>query len=302
MKDRKEFLKHTRKIEDPKIEEKIKSGNPYTICDLLEETKGGVNGMYLKKLEDAIIETNDIVQIYEFMFLAVDLNVNGFDRKRFEQTIIESKNSKLIRYCLAFVPGTNLEEMLKALKAIQNAKDMEIIMTDEEYSEVFEEIKQIEPNYEKAVEKAKEFDYYPESLRQFRNLKDNISQMKEEVKATKNPHLITELANYIEYLNEYKRQAYSIDDLTIAQEEAKDPMQAYEYLSSVNVKNKSGLIQSVKDSGRIKFRYYLYEYVPGLTEGEKSKIKESIIQEDTNGKYKEMLEDKRGEEDICIGN
>lgn len=295
-----DFFRRMKNIEDPKIEERINSGDPYTICDVLEETKGGPNGIYLKKLEDAIIATNDIVQTYEFMFLAVDMNVIGFDRERFERTIRESNNAKLMCYCMEFVPGTNIKLMLNALEHTQNAKYMEMIIKDEEYSDIYEEVKKIKSNYEETVEKAKQFDYFPESLKQFINLKDNISQLKEEIIATKNPHLMTELANYIEYLNEYKGQSYDTKDLVIAVQETQDPMQAYEFLASVNVEDKSGLIQTVIDSGRVKFMYYVYAYVQGLTEEERNQLKESIIEVDSTGKYKEMIEEEEKENEMTI--
>lgn len=282
-----DFLSRLTNVRDASVEKGIQSGNPYTICDLLEQTKGGI---YLRELENAIMETKDIVQIYEFLFLAVDMNIAGFNRERFERVVRESGNSKLMRYCMGFVPGTNLEAMSHSLEQTQNAKDMEILKTDEEYSDVFEMVKQIDPEYEEKIEVAKEFDYYPDSLKQFRGLKDNVEALKEEVKATKNPHFITELANYLEYLNEYKGQSYDINDLTIAQEKTQDPMQAYEYLASVNVENKKGLIQSVINSGRTKFIYYVYQYVPGLTEQEKEILKENIMKKSSDEKYKIMLE------------
>ncbi len=286
-----DFFNRIENIEDPEILKGIESGEPYTICDLLEKTKGGPNGIYLKRLEDAIIKTDDIVQIYEFMFLAVDMNIKGFNRERFERIISESKNPKLMCYCMAFVPGTNIELMLNSLKQTQNAKYMELLIEDEEYGEVLEEVKSIDLQYEEAVEEAKKSDYYPESLKDFIDLKDDIPNLKNRVVATRNSHLITELANYIEYLNEYKGQAYDIDDLTAAQEEIQDPMQSYEYLASVNVEDKSGLIQSVIDSDRVKFMYYVYEYVPGLKDEERNQIKEAISKRDSDGKYKQMVED-----------
>lgn len=287
-----EFFSRIQNIIDPNIEDKINSKDPYVICDLLEQTKGGPNGIYLRKLEDAIVATNDIVQIYEFMFMAVDMNVIGFDRERFEGIIRQSSNAKLMCYCMEFVPGTNIEEMLKALEQTKNAKYMEMIMKDEEYNDVYEKVKRINPNYEQSVEDAKQFDYFPESLKQFIEYKDDISVLKSKVMNTKNPHLITELANYIEYLNEYKEESYDIEDLAVAQEELKDPMQAYEYLASVSVKDKTELIQAVINSGRVKYMYYVYAYVPKLTEEEQNILKEEIKRQDISGKYKEMLEDK----------
>ena len=268
--------------------------DPYLICDLLE---GNPNENDLKRLEDAIINTGDIVQIYEFLFMAVDMNIKGFDRERFEEIIRNSNMPKLMCYSMAFVPGTDIEKMLEALKKTKNAKYMELILDDEEYSDVLEEVNKLDPRYEEEVEEAKEFDYYPKSLLQFVEYKDNIGKLKEEIIKTKNPHLITELANYIEYLNEYKEKEYSVDDLTKVQEQIGDPMQAYEYLASVNVEDKSGLINSVISSGRVKFMYYVYEYVPELSDEEKAIIKGSIIKKDTNGKYKGIIDSTNIQED-----
>lgn len=290
MKQKEEFFNRVKNVTDSEIEKDMNSGDPYTICDLLERTKGGPNGIYLKRLEDEIIKTKDIVQIYEFMFLAVDMNIAGFDRDRFEEIIRRSNNPKLMCYCMEFVPGTNIEEMLGALQQTKNAKYMEMLINNDEYSDVLEEVKKINSEYEEDVEEAKKFDYYPESLKEFIELKGDISKLKNQVIATKNPHFITELANYIEYLNEYKEQNYDISDLVIAQEEANDPMQAYEFLASVNVENKAGLIQSVINSNRVKFMYYVYAYVPELTEQEKQELQNNIVKKDFNGKYKKMIE------------
>lgn len=295
------FFNRIKNISEPEIEKGINSGDSYTICDLLEKTKGGPNGIYLKKLENAIKETKDIYQIYEFMFLAVDMNIVNFDRAEFERLIRESEIPKLMCYCMGFVPGTNIKAMLNALEQTQNAKYMEMLKNNDEYSDVFEEIKQINPKYEETVEKAKKFDYYPKSLKQFVKFKDNIPELKKRIIDTRKPYLITELANYIEYLNECKGQSYDISDLIVAQEEAQDPMQAYEFLASVNVEDKSGLIQIVKNSGRVKFKYYVYEYVPGLTEEERNEIKEDIIKTDSEGKYRRMLEDAINVKDKEIG-
>lgn len=289
MNENNSFLNSIKNIIDPSIFENISGGDPYIICDLLERTKGGPNGIYLKKLEDAIIETNDIVQIYEFLFLAVDMNILGLDRERFERIIRESGNPKLMCYCMGFVPGTNIEEMLRALKETKNAKYMEMLIQNEEYEEILEQVIKIDPQYKESVEEAKKFDYFPESLKTFIHFKDNIQELKNEVISTKNPHLITELANYIEYLNEYKNQSYSIDGLTTAQEELQDPMQAYEYLASVDVKDKGNLIQVVINSGKVKFMYYIHEYVSGLIKDEKDLLKKKIEERDLSGKYKRMI-------------
>ena len=281
------FLKRITYTGDAEIQEKIKNGEPYTICDLLEQTKGG---MYLRDLENAIIATEDIVQIYEFLFLAVDMNIAGFNQTRFEKLIRESGNPKLMCYSMAFVPGTNIEEMLGALEQTKNAKYMELLKKDEEYVEVYEQIRQIAPDYDEKIEEARKIKIFPASLKEFEDFRDNIPELKNQIKKSKNPHLITELANYLEYLNEYHEQNYEIKDLTELQEKIGDPMQSYEYLSSVKINNKTGLIQSVINSGRIKFAYYVYTYVPDLTEEERNHLKESIQKNSTDKKYKAMLE------------
>jgi len=166
-----------------------------------------------------------------------------------------------------------------------------MLIENEEYEEVYGKVKKIDSQYEKNVEEAKKFDYFPKSLEEFKDSKDNIEQLKKEIIATKNPHLITELANYIEYLNKYKNQSYSIESLTTAQEEMEDPMQAYEYLASVDVNDKGNLIQAVINSGRVKFMYYVHEYVSGLSEEEKDLLKKEIQKRDSDGKYKKMIED-----------
>ncbi len=276
-------------IRNPEIEKRIENGDAYAICDLLEETRGGLNGIYLRELENAIIKTGDIVQIYEFLFLAVDMKVPGFDRERFERIIRESENPKLMCYCMAFVPDTNLELMLESLEESKQAKYMELIRQDEEYEEVFEKVKEIDPDYEEKVEAAKQFDWYPVSLKEFRNLRGNVLALKEQVKATKNPHLITELANYLEYLQEYQEQDCNISDLTALQAELGDPMQCYEYLASVKVEAKQELLKAVVNKGNAKFAYYVHEYVPGLTEEEKEYLKQSIRKNVFDKKYKTLL-------------
>lgn len=286
-----EFFDRIRNLVDPNVEKGINSGDPYTICDLLEETQGGPNGIYLKRLEDAIVATGDIVQIYEFLFLAVDMNIRGFDRERFERLIRNSGNAKLMCYCMGFVPGTNIELMLNALKQTKNAKYMEMLINNEEYRDVLETVMQFDPNYEESVETAKKFDYYPNSLAEFASLRTDILQLKRTVIQTENPHLITELANYIEYLNEYKGQSYDISDLVEAQGKIGDPMQAYEFLASVNVQDKSKLVQAVINSGKVKFMYYVCKYVPGLEKEQIRQLKEKIRELDLSEKYKELIKD-----------
>ena len=290
------FFERIRDIENAEIIKNIKNGDPYVICDLLEQTRGG---RYLHDLENAIINTNDIVQIYEFLFLAVDMNISEFNRERFEKKIIESKNPKLMCYCMGFVKGTNIERMIEEVIKTHNTKYLSMILNDKEYADVLDEVKKIYPNYESIVEYSKKFDFYPSSLMGFIQYKDDIEELKKQIKSTKNPHLITELANYIEYLNEYKEGNFDISDLTQMQEELGDPMQCYEFLASVKVEEKTQLIKSVINSGRTKFMYYILEYVPELAQEEKNLLEGNIVSTDPNGKYaKRIVDSKKDKEEI----
>lgn len=286
-----DFLEELKNIENPEIINGINSGDPYIICDLLEKTGGG---MYLKALEDAIIKTNDIVQIYEFLFLAINMNITGFDQERFEEIIRKSGNPKLMCYCLGFVPGTNIEEMMVSLIQTHNTKYLAMLLDNEEYADVFESVKKIFPNYEEIVEDSKQYNFYPNSLKKYEQYSNNIEQLKEHIKTERNPHLITELANYIEYLNEYKDGNYSINDLISLQSKLQDPMQSYEFLASVNLneEERSGLIKAVIDSKKAKFIYYVLEYVPELTDKEKDKLKDAVLLQDAQGKYGKIIKDK----------
>ncbi len=49
MSRKKEFFDRVQNVTDSDIEKDIRSGNPYTICDILEETRGGANVWYLSK-------------------------------------------------------------------------------------------------------------------------------------------------------------------------------------------------------------------------------------------------------------
>ena len=281
-----DFYSRIRNTKNPEIINWINSNDPYVICDLLEQTGGGP---YLKELEDAIIKTNDIVQIYEFLFLAVDMKIPDFDQKLFEGIIIESKNPKLMCYCIGFVPGINLNKMVEALINTHNSKYMEMILTNEEYEDILPEVQRLFPNYNEEVEKSKQYDYFPTSLEEFKEYEKNISLLKQKIIETKNPHLITELANYIEYLNEYKGEKIDISDLTLIQEEIGDPMQVYEYLASVDLKERTGLINSAVRAEKPKFLYYIHEYVPNLTKEEMDLLEKNIIKKNPNGKYAKLI-------------
>ena len=248
---------------------KLNTNDPYTICDLLEQTRGNILGKNcMKALEDKIFETDDILQIYEFMFMAVDMKIEGFDRERFEKKIRDSENAKLMCYSIGFVPGINVNKMLSSLYKTNNAMYIEAL-SDEEYAEVLD-IRKIDPKYDERLQAAKEADYFPKSLSEFVDFKDNIKVLKEKVMESENPYFITEAANYLEYLKKYKGIEIPLNDLTDKQIQIGDPMNLYEYLASnPSIDDKMPLIKGVIKSGRKKFIKYVSEYVPGLTDEER---------------------------------
>ena len=235
---------------------------PYQICDFAENVKLADTPEIMKRLEDGMVRSKDLVHIYEFMFLMVDCEINNFDLKRFEEIIRNSKNPKLMCYCLGFVPGIDSDQMLNALYETGNAKYIERL-ADEEYEIDIDSL----PNYHQQLERANSNDYFPECLKQFEN--DDIGQLTRLVIATKDPYLINEMADYVEYLTEYKGvEGLDISALQSAQFKHADPLHLYEFAASVASSNKLGFQTAVIEHGRAKYMYYMYEYVAGVDKGE----------------------------------
>ena len=234
---------------------------PYEICDFAEEVKLVDIPVNIRTFEDAMIGFGDIVHVYEFMFLMVDSGVKNFNLDRFEEIIRKSKDPKLMCYCLGFVPGINQDKMLEALYNEKNAK----------YSL---------PGYYERLEEAKNFDYFPHCLEQFGTR--DVNELTSLVIGTKSPYLINELADYMEYLGEYKGVSnLDLEPLHKAELEYGEPLHWYEYAASVSSAPKDKFTECVKNSGRVKYMYYMYEYVPGVDKG---LLKESI-KDSGNSKY-----------------
>lgn len=248
---------------------------PYEVCDFAEEVKLVDIPVNIRTFEDAMIGFGDIVHVYEFMFLMVDSGVKNFNLERFEEIIRNSKNPKLMCYCLGFVPGINQDKMLEALYNEKNAKYIERLQ-DEEYELDVDTL----PGYYERLEEAKKFDYFPHCLEQFgtRDVNELISL----VIGTKSPYLINELADYMEYLGEYKGvSVLDLEPLHKAELEYGEPLHWYEYAASVSSAPKDKFTECVKSSGRVKYMYYMYEYVPGVDKG----LLKEAIKDSGNSKY-----------------
>ncbi|MCI8290759.1 MAG: hypothetical protein HFJ25_00665 [Clostridia bacterium] len=274
------------------IEKVLNSENPYYICDFVESVKRVNKSEHLKKFEDKMIEFDDIVHSYEFMFLLADMGIEDFDLKRFEELIKQSGNAKLMMYCLGFVDGVDKESMLQALYETKNAEYIELLSTSEDYEELNVKSRL---EYEEKLRLAKEYHYFPKSLENFKtdDLKDiqgliyNVIRMSEDnqIQKRKKAYTVNELANYLQYLGKYHSEDYNSEMLegaiNLLQEVevevgAHEPLHLYEFAASTDTKDKSPVINRVIENGSAKFMHYCLEYVPGLSEETEKKLKRSL--------------------------
>lgn len=251
--------------------------DPYTICHFAEHVDLVDNPTIMPILEKGIISFGDIVHIYEFMFLMVDCKREYFNLPAFESLIRNSKNPKLMLYCIGFVPGINISLMLSALYATKSIKYIEKLR-DPEYGlgDIIDW-----DLYDEQCEIAKETDYFPEILKQYQ--KPGINLLNSVLK-TKDPYLINELADYLEYLRDYKGYE-NVDDfleiLGYAMARCKEPLHHYEFAASITHSDKPMFQKLVIESEIIKYDYYMYEYVNGT---DKNQLR-AVISESGDQKY-----------------
>ena len=230
----------------------LKEGDPYEINKWIEDTYGvSASGMI-----DAIIKTGDILQIYEFLYLIVDakkkftfykslkdLGISDEKLEQLQKVILKSKNAKLIRYCIGFVPGIDLDRYLQALYDTNSYWDIKELSTGDEYKnpENVELLERVElDEYKRAINKAEKCaqsgEYFPKSLGDYKEQKDDIDLLMKKVIETKSPYLICELANYVQHSLqiEKEKKLTILEKLANAELSTRDAMGIYEFLSSVN--------------------------------------------------------------------
>lgn len=264
----------------------LERGNPYEINNWVKSTFG----ISAYEMIDAIIKTGDILQIYEFFYMIVDLKtkfgsykkledlgINNEKLEKLQEVILQSKNAKLIRYCIGFVPGINLDRYLQALYSTKSLWDIKELTQGEEYinldevanPELLEKVKS--PTYFNALEEAEECakrgEYFPHSLETYRESKKNISILTEKIVNTQDPYLICELANYIEHLENIKDEEKTslVEKLAKAEITAGDSMGMYEFLSSVgNVSQVmfKKMVRKIIENGDEKYMRYTQEFTP----------------------------------------
>lgn len=246
---------------------KIVWAGPYMICDFAENVNLADTVENMKTLEEGIKRYQDVLHIYEFMRCMVESGKENFNLKEFEEIIKKSKNPKLMAYCLAYIPGIDFTQMLESL---YETKCVKYIKKLEEYGIELESL----PNYQQKLKEATEYDYFPFCLEPFGTR--DVNQLIPLVIDTKSPYLITELADYIEYLRDYKGiSGYDLTPLEDAQLRfaANEPLHLYEYAASISSSNKKRFQIAIIDNGMAKYMYYMYERVPGV---DREELKQQI--------------------------
>lgn len=277
-------------------EEAIKTGNPYKINEWIKDNYG----ISADEMIDAIIQTGDILQIYEFLYLIVDakkkftfykslndLGISDEKLKQLQEVILKSGNAKLIRYCIGFVPGIDVDRYLKALYDTNSYWDIKELSTGDEYKnpENVELLKRVElDEYKRAINKAEKCaqngEYFPNSLRDYKEQKDDINLLINKVIESKSPYLICELANYVEHLPkiEDEEKQTALEELAKAELATGDSMGIYEFLSSVEsislelfVRMVKAIINSAVNRNDLKYLEYTMEFTKYSDKMEKIK-------------------------------
>ncbi len=243
---------------------------PYNICNFAEDVTLADTEENMKTLEDGIKRYEDILHIYEFMHRMTQSKKEHFHLKDFEEFIRQSRNPKLMFYCLTRIPGIDFEAMLESLYETKCVKYIEKLGQEEyEISENEKISVETLPNYQQKLKEAREYDYFPYCLEPFGTR--DVNQLIPLVTDTKSPYLITELADYIEYLRDYKN-IFDYDPTPLQRElilcATKEPLYIYEYAASISSSDKKSAQVVLIEQGDPKYMYYLYKYVPDVDKEE----------------------------------
>lgn len=233
------------------------SDNPYVLCDFLEVVKLADTKEIMDIITNALIRLNDIVHLYELYFLMSERGAKNFNYSLVEDLIKKSKNAKLMSYTIAFTDLKDREDMLNHLYKTKSAKWIESLKSEMDTSTL--------PGYDEALNIAFDYNYFPACLERF-GTKD-ISNLLELVIKEKNPYLMNELADYMEYLMKYRGASnLRVDELftPFKWSVAGNPLYQYEFAASVDSSPKESLTNMVIEEGIAKIMYYMYKYVNGV--------------------------------------
>ena len=298
--------------------EMLEKGNPYEINEWVKDTYG----ISANEMIDAIIKTGDILQIYEFLYLIVDakkeitfyksLNDLGISNEKLnslQEVILKSGNAKLIRYCIGFVPGIDLNKYLKSLYDTKSLWDIRELSEGEDYTDEKEVanpelIERVElDEYKQAIKEAEKYaqsgEYFPESLGDYKEQKDDITLLMKKVIETKSPYLMCELANYVQYSPqiENEKKLTVLEELAKAELATCDAMGIYEFLSSVDcisLKLFEKMVNKIIEIGDEKYMRYTLEFTPYAEKMEGSHIIENELKRlKMEREAKEIIKKKR---------
>lgn len=235
------------------------SENPYTLCDFLEYVKLADTKEIMDIITNAMIRYGDIVHLYELYFLMSERKAKNFNYKQVEDLIKQSKNAKLMSYTLSFTDVKDKDDMLKNLYATKSVKWIEALKGEINVDEL--------PGYKEAYEEALDFPYFPPCLEKY-HTKD-VSNLMELAIKERNPYILNELADYMEYLEKYRgKSSLHIEELfdPFKMSASGDPLHQYEFASSISSSPKDSLTDMVIEEGIAKIMYYMYRYVSGVNE------------------------------------
>lgn len=235
------------------------SEDPYTLCDFLEYVKLADTKEIMDIITNAMIKYGDIVHLYELYFLMSERKAKNFNYKQVEDLIKQSKNAKLMSYTLSFTDVKDKDDMLKNLYATKYVKWIEALKGEINVDEL--------PGYKEVYEEALDFPYFPPCLEKY-HTKD-VSNLMELAIKERNPYILNELADYMEYLEKYRgKSGLHIEDLFDPFKIASsgDPLHQYEFASSISSSPKDSLTDMVIEEGIAKIMYYMYRYVSGVNE------------------------------------
>ncbi|MCX4249042.1 MAG: hypothetical protein OSJ65_04700 [Bacilli bacterium] len=253
--------------------------DPYVLCDFAEYTKLADTKEIMTTLTNAMIRINDLVHLYEFYFLMSERNAQNFDYALVEDIIKKSKNAKIMSYCLSFTNVLDKVGMLESLYATKNAKWIERLGEEMDTSAL--------PGYKEALDEAIYSPYFPPCLEKYQT--KDISNLVELAIKERNPYIINELADYMEYLMTYRGvSGLNVNELVTPYKWAVvgNPLYQYEFAASVDTIEKTSFTTMLIEEGIAKIMYYMYEYVKGV---DKLLLKSAINQTE-NEKYIKLVQ------------
>jgi len=267
------------------------SGNPYFICDFVENVSLADTPEVMPILQMAIEKTGDVVHIYEFAFLTADCGYVYVDYKQLQEVIESYKNPKLLCYSAEFVPTFEKKSIGIALAECGNKRWLEHYIQNGLYNEIEDEGERAEverlvtEKYKSVADSEKIM--VPKGLEEV-FAEDDVDKIVAKAIQSADPYTINEVA---ELLNAYLEEE-QLWELQQAIQNTGDILHIYEFGASVERARITEVEKSAVQSGMAKYMYYVGAYVPNA---DQLKMLDAI-KITKNKKYIKMMEDHIAEE------